>query len=606
NRALVVREASLNLVQGKHEIVLSALPFDLLDESVRVSGTGSAKAGILDVKIETEHTAAIQDKEIKILQQKIDSLQLEDQKASDQIAILEAQKSFVESLKAETARDISQKIMINKPAIQDWQDIVQFFNKNLSQIFEGLRREKSRRKELDNERQAVERKISQIRSSQARSYKQIKTTLVIEESGNAKIHASYFVNGASWYPVYDARVLSATKKMELTYYGMVQQATGEDWKNVKLTLSTVQPLTTSSLPELRPLFIEVDQPASFSGLGRAGAISPYSVTYHRDESLPSGAGAISGKVMDRETGEPLPGANLVIAGGKWGAAADANGNFVFRDVPVGQYDLKASFIGYQSVNMNIAVREKQNLNLDIVMNASALQTGEAAVAVAEKQSLQQEFTYSLANIETNLLTSIFEIPVENDIPGDNSPHKVTIRIESMNIEFQYTTIPKLLEKTFLQGKIVNQSGFPLSAGPINVFLENDFVNKNFIPNVVPNDTLTLSVGIDEGIKVSRKLVNRFLESKGLLGGKKKVTFEYEIMLTNTKTTEESVNVMDQLPISRNEKIKIELLEPNARDVQIDNQKRIKWLVRLKPGETKRLPLKYQIEFPKEVEVSGLE
>ncbi|MGH7453289.1 MAG: mucoidy inhibitor MuiA family protein [bacterium] len=548
----------------------------------------------------------MQDKEIKILQQKIDSLQLEDQKASDQIAILEAQKSFIESLKAETARDISQKIMINKPAIQDWQDIVQFFNKNLSQIYEGLRKEKSRRKELENERQAVERKISQIRSSQARSYKQIKTTLVIEESGSAKIQASYFVNGASWYPVYDARVLPATKKLELTYYGMVQQATGEDWKDVKLTLSTVQPLTTSSLPELQPLFIEVDQPLSYLGRGRAGAISPHSVTYHRDENLPSGAGAISGTVRDKETGEPLPGANLVIAGGKWGAAADANGNFIFRDVPVGQYDLKVSFIGYQSVNMNIFVREKQNLNLDIALNASAIETGEAAVAVVEPQSLEQEFAYSLANIETNLLSSVFEIPVENDIPGDNSPHKVTIRIESMDIEFRYTTIPKVLEKTFLQGKVVNQSGFPLSAGQINVFLENDFVNKSFIRNIVPNDTLELSVGIDEGIKVSRKLVNRYLESKGLLGGKKKVTFEYEILLTNTKATEESVNIMDQLPISRNEKVRIELLEPDEREVQIDNQKRIKWLVRLKPGETKRLPLKYQIEFPKEVEVSGLE
>jgi uncharacterized protein (TIGR02231 family) len=234
-----------------------------------------------------------------------------------------------------------------------------------------------------------------------------------------------------------------------------------------------------------------------------------------------------------------------------------------------------------------------------------MEAGEVAVA-AEHPPLEQEFAYSLANIETNLLSSVFEIPAENDIPGDNSPHKVTIRIESMNIEFQYTTVPKLLEKTFLQGKVVNQSGFPLSAGQISIFLENDFVNKSFIQNIVPNDTLELPVGIDEGIKVSRKLVNRFLESTGLLGGKKKVAFEYEILLTNTKATEENVNVIDQLPISRHEKVKIELLEPNERDVQIDNQKRIKWLVRLKPGETKRLPLKYDIEFPKDAKVAGLE
>jgi uncharacterized protein (TIGR02231 family) len=201
---------------------------------------------------------------------------------------------------------------------------------------------------------------------------------------------------------------------------------------------------------------------------------------------------------------------------------------------------------------------------------------------------------------------VFEIPTKNHIPGDNSPHKVTIRIESMNVEFEYTTVPKVLERTFLQGKVVNRSGFPLAAGPINVFLENDFVNKSSIQDIVPNDTLELAVGIDESIKVSRKLVNRFSESKGLLGGKKKVAYEYEIVLINTKATEESVNVIDQLPVSRNETVKIQLLEPNAKDVQIDNQKRIKWLVRLKPGETKRLPLKYEVEFPKDARVAGLE
>jgi hypothetical protein len=93
------------------------------------------------------------------------------------LSALETQKSFIESLKAESARDISQKMTVNKPSIQDWQDIMQFFNKNLSQIYAGLRKEKSRRKELENARKAVERKINQIRSGQARSYKQIKNGL---------------------------------------------------------------------------------------------------------------------------------------------------------------------------------------------------------------------------------------------------------------------------------------------------------------------------------------------------------------------------------------------------------------------------------------------
>ncbi len=605
NRALVTREARLDMPRGRHELTLSGLPADLLDESVRVSGKGQAKAKILDVKIATQYTATIQDQEVRILQQKIDSLRQEDQKAADQIAILETQKSFVESLKVQSAGDISQKMMINKPPIQDWQSLLSFFNTNLSQLYAGLRQEKPRRSAVENEIKAVERQISQIRSGQPRSFKEIRVALSSEEAGDSRIEASYFVNAASWYPMYDARVMPETRKLELTCYAMIQQVTGEDWNDVKLTLSTAQPLTTSALPELAPRYVEVEQPTFAAGGSRGKFLTSGSTSYRRDNSIPAGFGAVSGTVREKETGAPLPGANIVVSGTQLGVASDQNGYFNLRAVPVGKHNLRCSFIGYQSVILTLSVLEKQNVSLDIGLAPEALEAGYAEVKI-EPPPMTQEFTYSLAEIETNLLSSVFEIPTENDIPGDNAPHKVTIRMESMEVDFEHTTIPKVLEKTFLQGKAVNRSGFPFLAGEINVFLENDFVNKTSIQDIVPNDTLALSVGVDEGIKVSRRLINRFLETKGLLGGKKKVTFEYEIALSNTKSTEEGVRVLDQLPISRDEKIKIELLAPNENEVQIDHQKRIKWNVRLKPGETKRLPLKYAIEFPKEARVVGLE
>ncbi len=65
-------------------------------------------------------------------------------------------------------------------------------------------------------------------------------------------------------------------------------------------------------------------------------------------------------------------------------------------------------------------------------------------------------------------------------------------------------------------------------------------------------------------------------------------------------------MVDQLPMSRNEKVKIELLSPDKKDIRIDKQNRIKWSLALKPGVTIKLPLKYQIEFPADAEVRGLE
>jgi len=57
-------------------------------------------------------------------------------------------------------------------------------------------------------------------------------------------------------------------------------------------------------------------------------------------------GKISGKVVDKETGEPLPGATVVIVGTQQGAATDADGEYVIINVPPGVYSLRASFVGY--------------------------------------------------------------------------------------------------------------------------------------------------------------------------------------------------------------------------------------------------------------------
>lgn len=142
--------------------------------------------------------------------------------------------------------------------------------------------------------------------------------------------------------------------------------------------------------------------------------------------------------------------------------------------------------------------------------------------------------------------------------------------------------------------------------PGKCFCENEFVNESQIHPIVPNDTFELFLGIDESIKVERKMVNKYTESKGFLGGKKKVTYEFEIVVTNTKQSRETIDVIDQFPISQNEKIKIELIEPDEKEVKIDNQNKIRWRLRLKPGEAKKLNLAYKIEFPSDMQVPGLD
>ncbi len=605
NRALIQREGKITLRKGQYQLIVPDLTPDLLDGSVRVSGKGEHRVRIEDVKVETVHTAEIQNKKVKLLQSKIDSLQNEVDKSSDRIDVLKTQQEFLESIKTETPREINKELLVKKPTIQDWQNLLAFLKTNLTAILAKIRQEKLFQKEIKNKIDALKKEIRHIVNAEPRQYKRILVTLNSAAPGTATVRITYIVNSASWFPMYDARIQSDSRETTFIYYGMVQQATGEDWNDVQLALSTAQPLTTPSLPELEPLYIDVEAPNPTRD--ELQISSRYvNVSYQKKNSLPGGYGLISGKIIDKQSGEALPGANVTIEGKNLGRATNTNGSFQFPPIPVGNYTLRVDYLGYQPLKAQVLVLDKEDARLTIGLTPSAIEgTGEIFV-VAERPAKEMGFTYSLASIDKNLLSTTFKVPGKSNIPADNTSHKKIIAVHKLPVAFENIAIPGYVEKVFLKGKVVNTSDYPFISGDVNIFLDDVFVNKSFIPNFVPNDTINLSVGIDERIKVSRKLINKYTESKGLLGGKHKIKYEFEFALLNTKRIPVIVTLLDRLPISRNEKIKIKLIEPSKGTVEIDSQNRIKWRVTVPPGETKRLPFKFSIEFPKDARVKGLE
>ena len=85
-------------------------------------------------------------------------------------------------------------------------------------------------------------------------------------------------------------------------------------------------------------------------------------------ALAQNTGKLAGQVLDASTGEPLPGANVVLAGTQLGTAADVEGNYFIIGVPVGTYDVQASFVGYQvqtqvGVEINAGYTREINFNL---------------------------------------------------------------------------------------------------------------------------------------------------------------------------------------------------------------------------------------------------
>ena len=103
-------------------------------------------------------------------------------------------------------------------------------------------------------------------------------------------------------------------------------------------------------------------------------------------------GKIVGQVVDKETGEPLPGCNITIVGTTMGAATDADGVFIIVNVPPGVYSVKASMIGYQQVQQNqVRVNMDKTTRLDYELSIEAIE-GETVEVIAERPLVEKDVT----------------------------------------------------------------------------------------------------------------------------------------------------------------------------------------------------------------------
>ncbi len=106
----------------------------------------------------------------------------------------------------------------------------------------------------------------------------------------------------------------------------------------------------------------------------------------------SQSGKISGRVIDRETGDALPGANVIIVGTTLGAATDVNGDFVILSVPTGAYAVKGAFIGYREVTVDkVRVNSGLTTDLSFQLPSEALEVSEISI-VAERPLVNKNST----------------------------------------------------------------------------------------------------------------------------------------------------------------------------------------------------------------------
>jgi len=517
DRAVVTRTGTVELPGGITELTFVNLPQALNEHSLQVSGRGTAQALILDVASKQTYVDFTPNARVKEIEDQLRALQKQMRALDDRNGVLAAQTVMLDRMEAALFAPPTKDVP--RPDLTQFTNSLTYLSEQKTRIIAERTALDEQREELNNKLNATQNSLNQLRGAGGRGYKTVTVRVSAPQAGTLTVALSYTVPGASWVPSYDARVLSTERAVNLGYFGVVRQSTGEDWKDVALTLSTARP-----------------------GFGGA---APVLSTWNLDVYL----------------------ARMQMATG----GMRENAKYKSAEAP--------------AVNM-------QSL------------TSNAPLEGMDKNEKDAEM--AVATIEAGATSASFKIATAASVPSDNSPQKVPIMSERLNAKPEYLTVPKRLTTAFLTAKVVNTSEFPLLSGAMNVFLDGTFVATSALRTVMPGEKFDLALGADESVAVKYKRVNKFTEDTGLTNSGKRITYEYLVTVQNNKRTTEHVIVADQVPISRNEKIVVKLLSPDAREVKPTDEGTLKWAIDLKPGEKRELTVKFTVEYANDVNVTGLE
>jgi uncharacterized protein (TIGR02231 family) len=512
DRALVVREAALQVPAGSSLIEIRDLPAGVLPDTVRARIAGPEGVRLRGLEVKTyavEKAVGARARELGAARETL----TEAMKAvEDRLAALASRREFVLSIKAAAGHEASSTLLKEKLRIDDLKGAAAFVEEALLDVAAKTRLADKEKRDLEGRRRVLDAELAGLSGGEPLTRRAVAVALEAPQAAAATLEVSYVIVGAGWVPFYDVHASLDRSEATIHYYGQILQSTGEDWSQVELALSTAHPARSTKMPEMAALAVS---------------------------SAPSKA-AMQGQMAD-------------------------NNGLQRR---------------WQALDQII---RSQN---DAVYNRKDYHALELPPECLQSQ----------------IASHVFRIKTPETVPSDGSPHKVTIATTVFRCEAARVATPKLSPHLYLKTQVRNTNGFPYMPGDLNIFLGNDYIGSGAIELIAPNEAFEVFLGVDEGIKVTRRLESRRTEA----GTLQKTHYVFVIRVENFKAQPAQVSVLDQLPVSRDSNIEIipdpDMTKPNAST----QDGRLTWVLEIAPGQAKEIRLAYRVYHPAGQPVFGLE
>ncbi len=208
-----------------------------------------------------------------------------------------------------------------------------------------------------------------------------------------------------------------------------------------------------------------------------------------------------------------------------------------------------------------------------------------------------------ATIRDVMVNTEFELVGKYDIPSDGAPHEVENQRFTLPSAFQHLTIPKLNKEVYLTALVTNWEQYSIIPGEASIYFQGSFVGNSYIDPATADDTLQLSFGRDGAMVVKHEQIKEFCKTS-VFGMKTKTTRAYSIKVVNIHKKAMKVVVEDQVPLSSNGDIEVDVEELSGGKLDAETGK-VTWELILEPGASKELILRFSVKHPRKRPVANL-
>ena len=638
NGAQIIRNAACNLKTGTTQIVLTGLSTKIDESSIQLSGlqtvsilSMSYDINYLEKPESTPESKALEDK-IKI--------------NSDKIARL---KNLIHGLEEEEKVISSNRLIGSETQAVDLERIKQlstYYRERITAVKNEVFTTNQQINKLNMDNATYRKQLTELNNSPQQEQGEITLKFDAPVATSLNLVVSYMVDDAGWIPNYDIKSKKLNDPLNLKYNAHVYQKTGEDWNNVNITLSTGNPNVNIAKPNME---------AKYLNFVSRSYRSPTATKKHKFYYNPT-IKRILGRVTEA-SGSPLPGCTVVVKGTTNGTQTDFDGNYSL-DIVEGQ-ELVFSYVGFKTEEqpiyssiMNVQLDEDATQLEEVVITgystgiSRGLAGSTAGVHIRGSSSINKQQTpifiidgivadgyvegdlspneiQSMEVLKGEAATSIygnranngvvvittkkstvdegvtntqFKIKKPYSIVSDADITVLEINTFQLDAEYEYYAAPVLNENVFLTAMLKDWEQHQLLPGEANIYFEGSYAGKTTINPYAITRELTISLGIDPNVVVTRKQPRNF-KSRSFTGSNRVLDKVYELEVKNNKSTPILLKLMDRIPISQNKEIKIDEIETNTADY--DKKKGIlSWKMNLASKATQQESFSYQLKYPR--------